>query len=130
MFPNQIIVNVGYFTVNKRTTLFIPDIQNLKSAVDFFNARFRNSDGFELQISSKEPSQNFIAIEVDSLSGQGNEAYTLKVTDKGATIKAASNRGAFYGLISILQLLPPEIESTAKISDIEWNIPCVDINWL
>ncbi|MBI3921434.1 MAG: hypothetical protein HY318_08470 [Armatimonadetes bacterium] len=40
-----------------------------------------------------------------ALEGKGDESYLLKINRKGMTIEAAREPGAFYGLMTVLQLL-------------------------
>lgn len=59
----------------------------------------------------------------------GTEAYTLNVTSKGVAIRASTPQGLFYGVQSLLQLLPPQIYDRAGISEApaRWTLPHVDI---
>ena len=56
----------------------------------------------------------------------GREGYELKVTSEGVVIHAPTDTGVFYGVQTLLQLLPPEIFSTTP-TNIAWQIPCVQI---
>lgn len=50
------------------------------------------------------PTQLFIGPE-HAVEGHGDEAYTLSVGPEGVSIRAGREAGAFYGLMSVLQLL-------------------------
>ncbi|SMO46011.1 hexosaminidase [Saccharicrinis carchari] len=126
--PNEVTQQDGFFTVTAKTTFVVPDNENLKEAAALINARFKNAAGFELTVSAEKPAKNFIAIELDPAANKGDEAYALSVTEQGATIVASTERGAFYGLMTVLQLLPPELESPTKVSNVEWYMPYVQIN--
>lgn len=126
--PNELSQQNGFFIVNAKTTFVVPEIESLKEAAALINARFKNAAGFELNVTSEKPSKNFIAIELNADANKGNEGYSLSVTEQGASIIASTERGAFYGLMTVLQLLPPELESTTKINDVEWYMPFVQIN--
>lgn len=57
----------------------------------------------------------------------GNEGYHLEVSPNCIEISANTNGGLFYGMQSLLQLLPPQITSVKKQPNTLWNIPCVVI---
>jgi hexosaminidase len=73
--------------------------------------------------------QHKIKIILDSsqTSQVGVEGYKLSVTQKCIGITAATETGLFYGTQTLLQLLPPEIFSSNKVSGMKWKIPCVEI---
>lgn len=57
----------------------------------------------------------------------GSEGYTLQVQPTRIDIHANKPAGLFYGIQTLLQLLPPEIESRHKVASVNWNIACVRI---
>ncbi len=69
-----------------------------------------------------------IEIKLDpSLGKLGEEGYHLTVTPKKVTILAPKPAGLFYGFQSLRQLLPPEIFRRNRVAQVEWTIPCVQI---
>jgi hexosaminidase len=57
----------------------------------------------------------------------GGEGYQLSVTSKKITIRANQPAGLFYGLQTLFQLLPKEIESAVPVKKVKWTVPCVEI---
>lgn len=57
----------------------------------------------------------------------GAEGYTLVVSKTLILIKANQPAGLFYGIQTLLQLLPKEIESHDKIKKDTWSIACTTI---
>jgi len=57
----------------------------------------------------------------------GKEGYKLSVTPTNIKIKANQGVGLYYGVQSLLQLLPPKIESPTTVQNISWKIPAVEI---
>ncbi|MXV52090.1 family 20 glycosylhydrolase [Pedobacter sp. HMF7647] len=55
-----------------------------------------------------------------------SEGYKLSITPKTVVIKARQPAGLFYGVQTLLQLFPKEIESN-KAEDVKWAVPCVEI---
>jgi len=56
----------------------------------------------------------------------GKEGYTFESTPKGVIISANQTAGLFYGMQTLLQLLPKEIESKS-LAKTTWAIPSVKI---
>lgn len=126
--PNQLVRQDGAFTVTKNTSLVLPGSEKLQKVAGLINQRFSQAAGFELVVTDEKPSSNFIAVELDPAWAKGDEAYELTVDKSGVQVKAGTERGAFYGLVSMLQLLPPAIESTTVVNDVCWSIPFVQID--
>jgi hexosaminidase len=57
----------------------------------------------------------------------GKEGYQLIVAPKLITIKANQAAGLFYGVQSMMQLFPKEIEAKELVEGVKWTAPCVDI---
>ncbi len=55
----------------------------------------------------------------------GDEGYALRVEPAGVVIRAPKPAGLFYGVQTLRQLFPPEIESRQKVSGVEWAAPAV-----
>ena len=58
----------------------------------------------------------------------GKEGYQLSVSaSNGVSITANDPAGLFYGAQTLLQLLPPAIESKSTVKNTSWSIPVVEI---
>jgi N-acetyl-beta-hexosaminidase len=69
-----------------------------------------------------------IALKRDSgLSRLGKEGYRLVVTPESIQISAADQAGMFYGVQTLLQLLPTQVFSTSRVEGVDWKVPCVQI---
>jgi len=57
----------------------------------------------------------------------GPEGYELTVATNSIVIRAPEQAGLFYGVQTLLQLLPPEIFSSNRVDHVNWQIPCLQI---
>jgi hexosaminidase len=57
----------------------------------------------------------------------GKEGYYLSVKAKSITIRANAEAGLYYGVQTLLQLLPNQIEGKEIAKNVTWAVPIVDI---
>lgn len=87
----------------------------------------------ELNLAVSEVGENGLGKEVIFFTTEnvapslGAEGYQLSVTNNAVTVKAVKPAGLFYGMQTINQLLPAEIESLSRVENIVWQIPGVEI---
>ena len=55
----------------------------------------------------------------------GFEGYDIVVNSKDIDITAPNPVGIFYGIQTLRQLIPPEIENSSIVENIQWQIPCL-----
>ncbi|MEM8906717.1 MAG: beta-N-acetylhexosaminidase, partial [Bacteroidota bacterium] len=66
--------------------------------------------------------QDYIALRLNEEAGFAPEAYRLDITSEGIQIEAGQAAGLFYGIQTLRQLLPPEIEQTSPLADFPWLV--------
>ena len=125
--PNDLVAGEGSFTLTRKTVFVADDQAELRSVIAFFNAKIKTATGFNLAVQTGDASSNYIAVKIVPESEMGDEAYALTVTEAGVAIEAKTARGAFYGLQTMLQLLPAEIESQQIVTNVLWEMPTVSI---
>lgn len=64
---------------------------------------------------------------VNALSTLGAEGYELSIAPDSVVVRAPAQAGVFYGVQSLLQLLPPQIMSPQPVTGVAWTAPCVYI---
>ena len=63
----------------------------------------------------------------NAIASLGSEGYELTVAPDSVVIRAPASAGSFYGVQSLLQLLPPQALSLHPVSGVAWTAPCVYI---
>lgn len=117
----------GTFPITKTTVLIAKDGEDKKSAV-FFNDYLQQVYGFKLPL-NKPASKNFIQFNTLRFikAPEHEEGYSLNVSKNGATISGNSYAGTFYGMQTLIQLLPAD-NNKPKTTNYKLNIPLVSID--
>lgn len=106
--PQKVELKNGYFTLNGNTAVCYnnPELESIagyiSSAIESFN-KLQLAVKVQKGTGSKSKSINLI---LDLKSNTLNEGYLLKVTPGEISIQANTSRGIFYGVQSLLQLIP------------------------
>lgn len=117
--PVSLKVGNGTFTITPNTVITLSDDEDTKAA-NFFNEYLQNIYGVKLNTGDQQ-AKNFIKlITKKSVAPASTDRYTLNVDANGVTINGNTYRGTFYGIQSLIQLLP--VQATAKLA-----IPFVSI---
>ena len=120
--PLNMSVGEGSFLFKPTTTFGVENAAQLKM-VSAFAERFGASAGFVPAVSIGNNSSDVTFVTDSSLS---SEAYSLKVTADGITVKAADNSGFFYALQTLRQLLPAAIDGKMA-TDEPMKVPVMEI---
>ena len=126
--PIKVDIKLNHFTLTKNTAILTdPDL--LKQA-EFLKNLIAPSTGFELVIkdlSKKDGDNNIIILNLEEKEKTSHpEGYKLEVSQEKIEILGSTPQGVFYGIQTLRQLLPVEIESLSKVNR-EWSVPCVNI---
>ncbi|MGL5919624.1 MAG: glycoside hydrolase family 20 zincin-like fold domain-containing protein, partial [Bacteroidales bacterium] len=117
--------SLSHFVLNKNTKLIVSSPDLMQPAA-FLAAKLKLSTGFDLKIEEGEAS-NAIKLHLNTRVPVGHEGYLLKSDKDGVTIEARTPQGAFYGVQTLLQLLPAEIESKKLVKNMDWTRPFVEV---
>ncbi len=116
------------FTLNLNTVIYVSgsDKALLKQAENIQQI-LRQGTGLPLILEvgpSKVLRENSITLLLDDeLKSHGDEAYKMTSTKKGIIIKAPSVKGLFYGVASLMQMLPKEFHMPkAKKATVAWRV--------
>lgn len=123
--PLNIVSLDGSFTLSPKTCIFSND-KEVQKVINYFGTKIKRSTGYDIVMAPKT-NQDIITLKIVPNLTVNNEGYKLKVTNKHVQIEAKTPQGLFYGMQTLMQLLPPEIESPTIIKNKEWTIPAVEI---
>ena len=130
-FPSYINMGTGSFVFNAMTTvLYNTNDIELNKAIQPFVNQFRNVSALSLLIEeTNKHTKNVVQVIIDKKADTlGEEGYYLSVNKDKIIISAFNYTGIYYAFQTLRQLLPKEIESTAKVDKLKWEVPCLTIS--
>jgi hexosaminidase len=129
--PVDVQIKENHFSLDNSVSLVSSSKdRQLLETLHWFSQQIKNTTGLDLPLLIKNKKgarciQFSIFKNLDKIIG--NEGYKLNVTTDNIEISANTSAGIFYGLQTLFQLLPSDIESVKLQKDKQWTIPCVEI---
>jgi hexosaminidase len=128
--PKKIQTFEGAFGLTPATGIYAD--ANSSETAGFLATRLRKSTGYRFEIDSGQHSDaavngGLLLTTNRADAALGAEGYELVVGTNCVIIRACSQAGLFYGVQTLLQLLPPNIFSSQVVAATDWRIPCVKI---
>jgi hexosaminidase len=122
--PSEVIDQEGIFTVTPSTRIEISSESNqMRSIAAFLTNHTEKYYGINnLVNTSGKGGKGSILLQLDENLKLGKEEYHLTVTSDGVAVEAASPNGLFYGVQTLIQLMPPLPKQLAEII-----LPAVEI---
>ena len=123
--PVEIQQSDGSFVLTRTSTIGF-DSQQSRKIADMLSQKLNISTGFMIKTQQDIAGSIQFNLNKVPVAQIGKEGYTLVSSPKGVVISANEPAGLFYGMETLLQLLPKEIESKSAVN-IPWTIPSVKI---
>lgn len=108
-----------YFTLNNKTNLYSTAKTTFES--DFLKESLLKQTGISVIPKSKNKNNNAIILNLIDSNDQfeTEEAYSLEINQSKIVITAISNKGIFYGIQSLLQLIPFESRKEIQLQGVK-----------
>ncbi len=114
--PQELIVGQATFAISPQTTIGSSDRSN--STAKILQGHIKELSGFQIDLIESESAQEgAIAFMYDEKFAE--EAYELNVTKGGIVLTASNATGWFYGVQSLIQLLPGTSDASENTTSLE-----------
>ena len=100
--------------------------EGLKEQAEYLSQMLRQATGWEIKVRPDSRKGNIVLV-LDTVANKHSEGYSLSVDKKSIRISGADEAGVFYGLQTLLQLLPEEVYRNRLAGQIKWVVPGVQI---
>jgi hexosaminidase len=123
--PVEIQQTSGVFTLNKSATVSFNKPESRETA-ELLVQKLNIATGFGTKAIQGNKGSIQLNLNQNADPKLGNEGYTLVSTSKAVVISANHPAGLFYGMQTLLQLFPKEIESKVVVKT-KWTVPVMKI---
>jgi hexosaminidase len=125
--PVQLIKKAGVFLLPSTIHIGTSKGEDMQPVLSALRQKLKVT-GSTIVVSEKAASPTILlSLNPKKDAAIGKEGYKLTVTSKTISITANHPAGLFYGLQTLFQLFPKEIESKTPVKNIKWTVPCVEI---
>ena len=125
--PLSVIQKTGKFHFSSTISIGAPAGTQVKYVTDYLQRKLSMATGYAVSVGTAGNASIQLVLNKNNDAALGREGYQLSVTTKNITIRANEPAGLFYGVQTLIQLLPKEIESSNPVKNISWNVPCTAI---
>ncbi len=123
--PAEMNLKRGSFEITKDIKIVLSR-QDQKPVAEIFTDRFKRAAGWspEMVNADKAPKKGIVEFVKGDLP---KDAYKLNVDKDKISIVSGSYGGFLYGIETLIQLLPDEIEKNKVTENIAWLVPKIEI---
>ncbi len=104
---------------------------DVKRVGHFLASKLAKATGYHVPVKTVITNLNEggnIRLTIAADTSLGEEGYRLTVIPNSVAITAYKAAGLFYGMQTLLQMFPKEIESNSVVKNVSWIVPASTIN--
>ena len=127
--PYEVKSGEGNPFIITKETVIIGRAAETKNCAAYLQQRFRKSCGLTLKRRGATKGKAIVLeVSADAVAFSEKDAYRLESNSNKITITAKTERGLFYGVQSLLQLLPPAVYGDKVQAGLDLKVPALVIN--
>ncbi len=123
--PNEMQARPGKFVFSSCTRLQYDPVW--RTAVEPLITKLKNAAAIDLLSKKACAKKSIIVVSIDKTIAD-EEGYRLIIQPQKILLQAGTAAGIFYGVQSLLQLLPGAVEKDSVQKNVEWSVPCAEIH--
>ncbi|HTS44228.1 MAG TPA: family 20 glycosylhydrolase [Puia sp.] len=116
--PVSLTPGAGSFHLSKSTVIKLEG-SGLEHSVEFLNSYLQKFYGFTLAVTRQSSGKNAIILNYEVIQYPISGAYKMDVNDKNIYIAGDNEEGVFYGIQSLIQLLPVTPSASLDIPQVK-----------
>ncbi|RNI38801.1 beta-N-acetylhexosaminidase [Hanamia caeni] len=126
--PVSVSSGTGNFQLTSKATIHVmsPD-KDAKRVGEFISTKLKRATGFAIPVVNSKKASGGINLSLIKDEKLGKEGYHLNVTPSEISISANTAAGLFYGIQTMYQLFPKQINDSSVAKNVKWNVPACKI---
>ena len=126
--PVSIVEKGGNYNIPEGVVVFVSNGEKSDYLKKLIEDKLTTAPGKRVSFTNSDKNAD-IALLLNKRENKqiGEEGYVLIVNGDKVTIEANKRAGLIYGLQTLFQLLPPQIESDKKEDNVVWQIPQLEV---
>ena len=125
--PTRLTVQKGQYVLPASPVISVQAAADVRPIAQMLADQLSKATGYSPKVITAKATTGILFVAATG-AGLGAEGYTLTVTPAKITITAGQPAGFFYGVQSLMQLMPAAVFSPAKVSGVAWTVPACTID--
>ncbi len=124
--PTRLTTQKGQYVLPASPVISVQASADVRPIAQMLADQLSKATGYSPKVITAKATSGILFVSATG-AGLGAEGYTLTVTPAKITITAEQPAGFFYGVQSLMQLMPVAVFSPTKVAGVAWTMPACTI---